>query len=206
MSIQPESQTYKTIERAINSAIGRLNRSGMPFSHEDARQQAWLAVLESWQRYIPGRGGEFSYAYTIAKRVTANYATWASVPVTLSKKAIEGGGATLDPLRRVTGADVLDRTGGEDWPEKASLKAEVSAQRGTLLRRGRRRLDRFLMTMPAKESAMIRLVLDEGVTPKEAAQRVGLRVWHPAIRRIVTMAHEDLEVNNVSVKLTQLEA
>ncbi len=207
MSIQPESPTYKTIERAINSAIGRLNRSGMPFSHEDARQQAWLAILESWQRYVPDRGGEFSYAYTIAKRVTANYATWASVPVTLSKKAIEGGGATLDPLRKVTSADVLERSGGGDrGPERASLKAEIAAQRSTLLRRGRRQLDRFLMVMPPKESAMIRLVLDEGIPPKEAAQRVGLRIWHPAIRRIVTMAHEDLEVNTVSVKLSRLEA
>ena len=53
---------------------------------------------------------------------------------------------------------------------------------------------------------MIRLVLDEGLLPKEAAKRVGLRVWHPAIRRIVTMAREDLEVNTVSVKLKRLEA
>lgn len=208
MSIQPESQTYKTIERAINSAIGRLNRSGMPFSHEDARQQAWLAILESWQRYVPDRGGEFSYAYTIAKRVTANYATWASVPVTLSKKAIEGGGATLDPLRKVTSADGLERisTQADRSPERESLKKEIAIQRNTLLRRGRRQLDRFLMVMPPKESAMIRLVLDEGIPPKEAAQRVGLRIWHPAIRRIVTMAHEDLEVNTVSVKLARLEA
>lgn len=213
---QFQNEPLRSFGNAVEAALHRLHRSGLQVDLDDARQEAWVAVLESSRRYQPGLGRAFSFAHTTAKRAAFNYATRASSPLKLSKHLVESG---ADVVRERYGhgrAVALDAQKDPDrlrlpvqdpGPEARALDAEARWLRGQLEARGRKTaLKRCARGLSASRRRAIRAVL-EGSTIAEAAaaSRTTTQALSVALRAFVERVRSDVYCAGVAVRLAQLE-
>ncbi len=224
---EPTKEPFRSIHRAVESAIFSLAKKGMPVDIDDARQEAWASCLAALDRYKPEKGRLYSYAHTIAKRAAYNHATWSSSPLTLSRVLIESGGRVVQdrysralsletrsgPVDDGQPQNLLDMaltmglpTSDRD-PEREAHQARVDRARAVLRRVGvRLALKRCTQGMGRKIRLGLGLML-AGSTLHEAAQdvRVEPTRLRSSLGEFVRQARGDLALASIAAKLEKLE-
>lgn len=206
-------EPMRSFAQAVDAAIGRLHRSGLPVDLDDARQEAWLAVLESAQRFSPAHGRAFSYAHTTAKRAAFNYATWTRSPLKLSKQLIESGGDLVAERwnRRVELDSKPDPDrfvpAGDPGPEINAMESENDRLRAALLKHGREMaLKRCAGTLPPKQRKAVRLVL-WGENPADASRLAGVTntALGAALRAFTENVRSDVYCAGLASQMASIE-
>lgn len=211
---QFQAEPFRSFGQAVEAALTRLYRSGLNVDFDDARQEAWAAVLECSRRYNPDQGRAYSYAHTAAKRAVFNYATRSSTLLKLSKHLVESGGSAV--RERYGKAVYLDAKPDPDrvrlpvsdlGPEEAALEAEAQKLRARLVRQGQRlALQRCARGMGVRQRRAVKAVL-LGATLDEAAVRSRLtaQAVSSALRAFIERVRADVYCAGLPVQMAQLE-
>jgi RNA polymerase sigma factor (sigma-70 family) len=167
---RPSSSAREEFERVYRRNIGTLTRyfarrCREPQTVADLTSETIVRAVSGFAGYDPGRGSDRAWLLGIGSRVFARHC--------------EQVASGRDAVMRLEGHRALD----ED--EIAQLTERIDAERegAALLRR--------CAQLPAHEREAIELVDLEELTPKEAAQALG--VSHAAIRKRLSRARSRLK-------------
>jgi RNA polymerase sigma factor (sigma-70 family) len=166
----PSSSTREEFERVYRRNIGVLTRyfarrCPEPQTVADLTSETIVRAVSGFAGYDPRRGPDRAWLLGIASRVFARHC--------------EQSASGRDAVMRLGGHRVL----GEDEINELTERIDAEREGAALLRR--------CAQLPAHEREVIELVDLEELTPKEAAQALG--VSHVAVRKRLSRARSRLK-------------
>jgi RNA polymerase sigma factor (sigma-70 family) len=171
----PSSSTREEFERVYRRNIDVLTRyfarrCREPQTVADLTSETIVRAVSGFAGYDPGRGSDRAWLLGIASRVFARYC--------------EQSASGRDAVMRLEGHRVLH----EDEIDELTERIDAEREGAALLRR--------CAQLPAHEREVIELVDLEELTPKEAAQALG--VSHVAVRKRLSRARSRLKKGTTS--------